>query len=116
MLILTRRVGETVMIGNDVTVTVLGVKGNQVRIGVNAPKDVAVHREEIYERIKREEEGEAPRPAPSIKIPTAPPEFRFRPPISFTFDGSARVSSGAPAMGLCALAGEVAEWSKARPC
>lgn len=62
MLILTRRVGETVMIGNDVTVTVLGVKGNQVRIGVNAPRDVAVHREEIYERIKREEqEGEAPR-------------------------------------------------------
>ena len=62
MLILTRRVGETVMIGNDVTVTVLGVKGNQVRIGVNAPKDVAVHREEIYERIKREEdqEGRAP--------------------------------------------------------
>ena len=55
MLILTRRVGETVMIGNEVTVTVLGVKGNQVRIGVNAPKDVAVHREEIYERIKRED-------------------------------------------------------------
>ncbi len=55
MLILTRRVGETVMIGNEVTVTVLGVKGNQVRIGVNAPKDVSVHREEIYERIKREE-------------------------------------------------------------
>jgi len=60
MLILTRRVGETVMIGNDVTVTVLGVKGNQVRIGVNAPRDVAVHREEIFERIKREEQGGAP--------------------------------------------------------
>ena len=57
MLILTRRVGETVMIGNDVTVTVLGVKGNQVRVGINAPKNVAVHREEIYERIKREQEG-----------------------------------------------------------
>jgi carbon storage regulator len=56
MLILTRRVGETVMIGNDVTVTVLGVKGNQVRVGVNAPRDVAVHREEIFERIKREEQ------------------------------------------------------------
>ena len=56
MLILTRRVGETVMIGNEVTVTVLGVKGNQVRIGVNAPRDVAVHREEIFERIKREEQ------------------------------------------------------------
>ena len=57
MLILTRRVGETVMIGNDVTVTVLGVKGNQVRIGINAPKSVAVHREEIYERIQREQQG-----------------------------------------------------------
>lgn len=58
MLILTRRVGETVMIGDNVTVTVLGVKGNQVRIGVNAPKDVAVHREEIYERIRQETDGE----------------------------------------------------------
>ncbi len=57
MLILTRRVGETLMIGNDVTVTVLGVKGNQVRIGINAPKNIAVHREEIYERVKREQEG-----------------------------------------------------------
>jgi carbon storage regulator len=68
MLILTRRVGETVMIGNEVTVTVLGVKGNQVRIGVNAPKDVAVHREEIYERIKREEDGEGPAPNPATKM------------------------------------------------
>ncbi|NCF74429.1 MAG: carbon storage regulator CsrA [Gammaproteobacteria bacterium] len=57
MLILTRRAGETVMIGNDVTITVLGVKGNQVRIGINAPKDVAVHREEIFERIQSEQSG-----------------------------------------------------------
>jgi len=57
MLILTRRVGETLMIGDDVTVTVLGVKGNQVRIGVNAPKDVAVHREEIYDRIRKEHDA-----------------------------------------------------------
>ncbi|WP_299194615.1 carbon storage regulator CsrA [uncultured Amphritea sp.] len=53
MLILTRRVGETLMVGDDVTVTVLGVKGNQVRIGVNAPDDVSVHREEIYQRIRK---------------------------------------------------------------
>ena len=57
MLILTRRVGETVMVGDDVSITVLGVKGNQVRIGVNAPKEIAVHREEIYDRIKQEKDG-----------------------------------------------------------
>ena len=55
MLILTRRVGETVMIGDNVAVTVLGVKGNQVRVGVNAPKDMPVHREEVFDRIKRED-------------------------------------------------------------
>ena len=57
MLILTRRVGETLMIGDSVTVTVLGVKGNQVRVGITAPKDVAVHREEIFQRIGRENAG-----------------------------------------------------------
>ncbi len=60
MLILTRRVGETLMVGDEVTITVLGVKGNQVRIGINAPKDIPVHREEIYQRIKREQSGDLP--------------------------------------------------------
>ena len=64
MLILTRRVGESLMIGDEINVTVLGIRGNQVRIGVNAPKEVAVHREEIYERIKQEKTGATPQ-APS---------------------------------------------------
>jgi len=71
MLILTRRVGESVIIGEDVTVTVLGVKGNQVRIGINAPKTVAVHREEIFERIKN---GQGADRATSDDPNTAPRE------------------------------------------
>ena len=55
MLILTRRRGEALMVGDDVTLTVLGVKGNQVRIGINAPRDIPVHREEIYQKIKQEQ-------------------------------------------------------------
>ena len=60
MLILTRRVGESLMIGDEVNVTVLGIRGNQVRIGVDAPKDVAVHREEIYDRIQQEKTDDGP--------------------------------------------------------
>ena len=71
MLILTRRVGETLMIGDDVTVTVLGVKGNQVRIGINAPKDVSVHREEIYERIKNEQAGKTEQVSEAAPAPVA---------------------------------------------
>ena len=144
MLILTRRVGETVMIGNDVTVTVLGVKGNQVRVGVNAPRDVAVHREEIFERIKREEQdGTTARTAPAttamagctartansshagttgmdrrtvIRLTrvtrSGRPEVKSGqfPAPSFTGRLRTFILRGSPKNG------EMAEWSKARPC
>jgi len=58
MLVLTRRIGETLNIGDDVTLTVLGIKGNQVRVGINAPKEIAVHREEIYKRIQEAKGGD----------------------------------------------------------
>lgn len=57
MLILTRRTGETIMVGDDITVTVLDIKSNQVRIGIAAPRQVSVHREEVYRRIKEENRG-----------------------------------------------------------
>jgi carbon storage regulator len=75
MLILTRRVGETVMIGDEVTVTVLGVKGNQVRMGINAPRTVAVHREEIFERIKHDEPDSAYASGAEPKSPAERPHI-----------------------------------------
>jgi carbon storage regulator len=68
MLILTRRVGETLIIGDDIEITVLGVKGNQIRIGINAPKEISVHREEIYLRIKQEQTNEQKTPDPAFAL------------------------------------------------
>ena len=76
MLILTRRVGETIVIGDNVIVTVLGIKGNQVRIGINAPKDVTVHREEIYQRIQQEKNTTTPATTTAAPAPVAKPEVK----------------------------------------
>ena len=81
MLILTRRVGETIVIGDDVIVTVLGIKGNQVRIGINAPKDVTVHREEIYQRIQQEKNATAKQEETPPVATTAPAKKKREPKV-----------------------------------
>lgn len=68
MLILTRRAGESLVIGENIAITVLGVKGNQVRIGVKAPREVSVHREEIFDRIQREEAQSKPAPKDDVRL------------------------------------------------
>lgn len=82
MLILTRRVGETIVIGDDVIVTVLGIKGNQVRIGINAPKDVSVHREEIYQRIQQEKNPDAPKVESAPAATVAPTTTATTPSVT----------------------------------
>ena len=107
MLILTRRVGETLMIGDEVTVTVLGVKGNQVRIGVNAPRHIAVHREEIYDKIEKEKDNSSESQGFSITFNV----FHF-----FVKIFNQNVELIEQHSIIQSSIGEMAEWLKALPC
>ena len=119
MLILTRRVGEAVKIGDEVTVTILGVKGSQVRIGIDAPKTVSVHREEIFDRIKGEKARFNRRHVLRRRIGFRPPPDDRQTPPPATPGGPGWLYPSPPGQyhpRPVRDAGELAEWSKAHPC